>query len=61
MMYLFRANYWNMDDDFEIVRTIEFDGQFLASGKECFLYAMGMAYDLIEDAEILVSLEFMSC
>lgn len=60
-MYLFEAHYINMDTDEEITKTIEFDGQFFDSKKECCLYAMGKAYDLIEENLCFTSLEFISC
>ena len=60
-MYLFEAHYINMDTDEEFTRSIEFDGQFLDSEKECYLYAMGKAYDLTEENELLASLEFIAC
>lgn len=47
-MYIFEAHFINMDNYEEIVRRIEFDGQFLANEKECYLYAMGRAYDMTE-------------
>lgn len=45
-MYLFEAHYTNMDNDEEITRKIEFDGQFMENDKECYMYAMSRAYDL---------------
>ena len=33
-MYLFEAHYTNMDNDEEITRKIEFDGQFMENDKE---------------------------
>lgn len=33
-MYIFEAHYTNMDNDEEITRKIEFDGQFLENNKE---------------------------
>lgn len=60
-MYLFVAHYINMDAEEEIARTMEFDGQFFADEKECYLYAMGKAYDLKQKNEALSSLEFIAC
>lgn len=60
-MYLFEAHYINMDTGKEETRKIEFDGQFLEGEKECYLYAMGKAYDLKKDMECLSSLEFIAC
>lgn len=45
-MYIFEAHYTNMDNDEEITRKIEFDGQFMENDKECYMYAMSRAYDL---------------
>lgn len=60
-MYIFEAHFINMDNYEEIVRRIEFDGQFLANEKECYLYAMGRAYDMTEKNELLSSVEFIAC
>ena len=60
-MYLFEAHYINIDTEKEEIRPIEFDGQFFDSEKECYLYAMGKAYDLREKDEFLCSLEFIAC
>ena len=60
-MYIFEAHFINMDSYEEIVRKIEFDGQFLANEKECYLYAMGRAYDMTEKKELLSSVEFIAC
>lgn len=35
-MYIFEAHYTNMDNDEEITRKIEFDGQFMENDKECY-------------------------
>ena len=60
-MYIFEAHYINMDNDKEVTRKIEFDGQFLENEKECYLYAMGKAYDMKEKNECFASLEFSAC
>ena len=60
-MYIFEAHYINMDNDKEVTRKIEFDGQFLENEKECYLYAMGKAYDMKEKNECCESLEFIAC
>lgn len=60
-MYFFEAHYINIETEKEIIKPIEFDGQFLNSEKECYLYAMEKAYDLIEKDEILLLLKFISC
>lgn len=60
-MYLFEAHYINMDTEEKTIRPIEFDGQFFDSEKECYLYAMSIAYDLIEENEMFDSLEFIAC
>ena len=44
-MWIFEAHYINMETEEESVIKIEFDGQFLGSEKEAYLYAMGKAYD----------------
>ena len=60
-MYYFEAHYINMDDDVEITKKIVFDGQFLCSEKECYMYAMARAYDMTEENEMFASLEFIAC
>ena len=60
-MYLFEAHYINMDTNEKVIRKIEFDGQFFDSEKEIYLYAMGKAYDMIEDNECFDILEFIAC
>ena len=50
-----------MDTGKEITRPIEFEVQFFDSEKECYLYAMEKAYDLIEKDESFCSLEFIAC
>lgn len=42
-MYIFEAHYTNMDNNEEITRKIEFDGQFMENDKECYMYAMNKA------------------
>ena len=60
-MYLFIAHYINMDTDRKRNKAIEIDGQFFDSEKEIYLYAMGKAYDMIEDNECFDILEFIAC
>ena len=36
-MYIFEAHYTNMDNNEEITRKIEFDGQFMENDKECYM------------------------
>lgn len=60
-MYLFLAHYINMDTDAKITRNIEFDGQFFDTEKEIFLYAMGIAYDMMQENECFDNLEFIAC
>lgn len=60
-MYIFEAHYQDMDEDFEIVRVIKFDGQFFDSEKECYMYAMSKAYDMMQKNECFSFLEFIAC
>ena len=60
-MYLFVAHYINMDNDTEVSKSIEFDGQFFDSEREIYLYAMGRAFDLRKVNECFCSLEFIAC
>lgn len=60
-MYYFEAHYINMDNDTEVIKKISFDGQFFDSEKECCIYAMAKAYDMMESNEMFTSLEFIAC
>ena len=60
-MYYFEAHYIDMGTDEEITKKISFDGQFFDCEKDCYLYAMGRAYDMAEENELLASLEFLAC
>lgn len=60
-MYYFMAHYINMDTSEEIERKIVFDGQFLDNEKQCYLHAMGIAYDMMGKNEIFDNLEFVAC
>ena len=60
-MYYFSAVYTNLNTNEEIRRGIEFEGQFFANERECYIYAMGRAFDLKEDDEHLDFVEFIAC
>ena len=60
-MYYFQAHYINMDNNTKVTRKIQFDGQFFPSEKDCFVYAMDTAYDMMKKNECLVSVEFIAC
>lgn len=60
-MYIFVAHYINMSNGKNVTREIKFDGQFLDTEKEIFLYAMSVAYDMIKENELFSSLEFIAC
>lgn len=60
-MYIFEAHYIKMNTDEEVTRTIEFEEQSFGSEKECYLYAMGMAFDMKEENECLSEVEFIAC
>ena len=60
-MYYFNAHYTNMDNEMHRIYTISFDGQFFNNEKECYMYAMGMAYDNMTEYESLDYVEFIAC
>jgi hypothetical protein len=60
-MYLFVAHYTNIDDYTEITRKIEIEEQFFNNERDIYLYAMGKAYDMMQDNEGFDNLEFISC
>lgn len=59
-MYIFEARYITLDSAQEITRCIEFNGQFLDCERDCYLYAMGQAYDKTRHNEMFVALEFIA-
>lgn len=59
-MYLFVARYINIDTNEERAEIIEIDGQFFGSEKDTYMYAMGKAYDMIEENECFDRLEFIA-
>lgn len=60
-MYLFEAVYENVYTGEKITRNIEFDGDnLLDSEKDCYVHAMGKAYDLMTTNECLVSVDLIS-
>lgn len=58
---VFVARYINMDTNQSIARKIEFDGQYIVSEKEAYLYAMSRAYDMKRREECLSSVQFIAC
>lgn len=60
-MYIFEAHYTNVDTEEEITRKIEVDSQVVGSDKECYIYAMTMAYERKKANEYLASIEFIAC
>ena len=60
-MYIFKAYYYNIDNDTEIIKSIKFDGQFIGNEKTCYLHAMEIAYDMTEENEVLISVKFIAC
>lgn len=52
-MYIFEAHYTNMDNDEQITRKIEFDGQFMENDKECYMYAINYFSDLFIVAMVI--------
>ena len=61
-MYIFEAHYINVLEDTNRKEVIEFDGQFFESEKECYLYAMAIAYDKMDQkSEMFDRLDFIAC
>lgn len=60
-MYYFNAHYYDMEQDCDVTKTIKFDGQFIGTEKDCFIYATGKAYDMAEEHEIFFGIELISC
>lgn len=60
-MYLFLAHYSNVYTGEQTTRKIEFDGNFCYDEKDCYIYAMGIAYDMTKKDECLDSVELLAC
>ena len=61
-MWLFEAKYENMENDEEVMRKIEFDGDnFFDTEEQCYIYAMKMALKNRNKNERLCTLDFISC
>lgn len=61
-MWVFKAIYYNMNTGKKIARVIKFDkSNFLATEKDCYIYAMSKTYDMKQENECLSSLEFVEC
>ena len=60
-MYSFKAYYTNVFTCKEITRDICFDGQFFNDEKECYMYAMSKAYDMVKDNECFDRIELIAC
>ena len=61
-MWYFEAKYYDIIADKTITRNIKFDGDnFLNSEKECYLYAMERAYEMMKENEMLDSIKFLAC
>ena len=61
-MWYFEAKYYDITTNKEITRNIKFDDDnFLNSEKECYLYAMEKAYEMMKENEMLDSVKFLAC
>lgn len=61
-MWYFEAKYYDIIAGKTITRNIKFDGDnFLNSEKECYLYAMERAYEMMKENEMLDSVKFLAC
>lgn len=60
-MYWFVAHYSDVYTGEQTTRKIEFDGQFFDSEKDCYLYAMGVAYDMTGENECFGGIELLAC
>ena len=61
-MWLFEAKYENMENDEEVMRKIEFDGDnFFDTEEQCYICAMHMALKNRNKNERLCTLDFISC
>lgn len=60
-MYIFEAQYTNMDTCEEVIRKIEFVEHMFDSEKDCYLYAMNRAYGMKQENECLDLVELIAC
>ena len=60
-MWYFEAIYEDVNTYRKVARNIQFDGQFFKNEKECYMYAVDIAYSQRKENECLVSLQFIAC
>lgn len=59
-MFLFEAHYMDTISGIDIIKEIEFSSQFFSDARDCYLYAMGKAYDMANSEERFCFLAFIA-
>ena len=59
-MYTFELHYIDIDTGRDIIKTLKVDSQLYETEKEIFIHAMKRAYDIMEENELLHSIELIN-
>ena len=59
-MYTFELHYIDVDTGRDIIKTLKVDSQLYDTEKEIFMHAMKSAYDIMEENELLHSIELIN-
>ena len=59
-MYTFELHYIDTDTARDIIKTLKVDSQLYETEKEIFIHAMKRAYDIMEENELLHSIELIN-
>ena len=59
-MYTFELHYFDTDTGRDIIKTLKVDTQLYKTEKEIFIHAMKRAYDIMEENELLHSIELIN-
>ena len=59
-MYTFELHYFDTDTGRDIIKTLKVDSQLYETEKEIFIHAMKRAYDIMEENELIHSIELIN-
>ena len=60
-MYIFEANYIEMNGNNSITRKIEINDQYFSEEKKIYLLAMDKAYECKKENECFTTIKFIGC
>lgn len=60
-MYIFEANYIEMNSNNTIARKIEINEQYFSEEKKIYLLAMDKAYEFKKENECFTDIKFIGC